>query len=96
MFLLRSNGTHDVPHLTCQPITCTLADAVVAKTIDLPGGFLPSSSPVGLDFNEWLKYQCGEGHALSGIADSSDLFTVTCLDGDHNDTLQTSAVRIRL
>ena len=36
--------------------------------------------------NEWLKYQCGEGHTLSGIPDSSDLFTVTCLDGDHTMT----------
>ena len=36
--------------------------------------------------NEWLKYQCGEGHTLSGIPDSSDLFTVTCLDVDHTMT----------
>ena len=36
--------------------------------------------------NEWLKYQCGEGHTLSGIPDSSDLFTVTCLDSDHTMT----------
>ena len=36
--------------------------------------------------NEWLEYQCGEGHTLSGIPDSSDLFTVTCLDGDHTMT----------
>ena len=39
-----------------------------------------------LGFNEWSKYQCGEGHALSGIPDSSDLLTVTCLDGDHTMT----------
>ena len=39
-----------------------------------------------LDPNEWLKYQCGEGRTLSGIPDSSDLFTVRCLDGDHTMT----------
>ena len=39
-----------------------------------------------LDPNEWLKYQCGEGHALSGIPDSSDLLTVRCFDGDHTMT----------
>ena len=36
--------------------------------------------------NEWLKYQCGDGHTLSEIPDSSDLFTVTCLHGDHTMT----------
>ena len=36
--------------------------------------------------NEWLKYQRGEGHTLSGIPDSSDLFAMTCLDGDHTMT----------
>ena len=36
--------------------------------------------------NEWSKYQCGEGHTLSVIPDSSDLFTLTCLDGDHTMT----------
>ena len=45
--------------------------------IELSGRFLPSSP------DEWMKYQCGEGHTLSGIPDSSDLFTVRCLDGDH-------------
>ena len=39
-----------------------------------------------LDPNEWLKYRCGEGRTLSGIPDSSDLFTMTCLDGDHTMT----------
>ena len=39
-----------------------------------------------LDPNEWLKYRCGEGCALSGIPDSSDLFTMTCLDGEHTMT----------
>ena len=76
----------DFPHLTCQPINCILEDALVAKTIDLSGGFLPSSSPMVLEPNEWLKYQRGEGHTLSGIPDSSDLFTVRCLDGDHTMT----------
>ena len=42
-------------------------DALVAKTIDLSGRFLPSSSPVVLGPDEWLKYQGGEGHTLSGI-----------------------------
>ena len=51
--------------------------------ISLAGGSLPSSSPVVLDPNEWMKYQYGECHTLSGIPDSSDLFTMTCLDGDH-------------
>ena len=36
--------------------------------------------------DEWLKYQCEEGHTLSGIPDSSDLFTVRCFDGDHTMT----------
>ena len=84
-FLLgcKSDGTHDVPHLTCQPINCSLEDAPTAKMIEFSGGYLPSSSPAVLSLNEWLKYQCGEGHTLSGIPDSSDLFTMTCLDGDH-------------
>ena len=87
-FLLgcKFDGTYEVPHLTCQLINCTLEDALIAKTIDLSGGFLPSSSPVVLGPDEWLKYQCGESHSLSGIPDSSDLFTVTCLDGDHTMT----------
>ena len=87
-FLLgcKFDGTYDLPHLTCQPINCTFEDALVAKTIDLSGRFLPSSSPVVLGPGEWLKYQCGEGHTLSGIPDSSDLFTTTCLDGDHTVT----------
>ena len=76
-------GAYEVPHLTCQPINCTLEDAFIAKMIDLSGGFLPSSSPVVLGPNEWLKFQCGDDHTLSEIPDSSDLFTVTCLDGDH-------------
>ena len=87
-FLLgcKFDGTYEVPHLTCQPINCTLEDALVAKTIDLSGGFLSSSSPVVLDPNERLKYQCGDGHTLFGIPESSDMFTVTCLDGDHTMT----------
>ena len=36
--------------------------------------------------DEWLKYQCEEGHTLSGIPDSFDPFTMTCLDGDHTMT----------
>ena len=36
--------------------------------------------------DEWLKYQCGVGHTLDGIPDSSDLFTVRCFDGDHTMT----------
>ena len=39
-----------------------------------------------LGSNEWLKYQYGDGHTLSGIPDSSDLFTMTCFDGDHTMT----------
>ena len=87
-FLLgcKSDGTYDVPHLTCQPINCTLDDAPTAKTIELSGGSLPSCSPAVLGPDKWLKYQCGERHTLSGIPDSSDLFTVTCLDGDHTMT----------
>ena len=87
-FLLgcESDCAYDVPHLTCQPINCTLEDAPTAKRIEFSGGYLPSSSPVVLDPNEWLKYQCGEVHTLSGIPDLSDLFSVTCLDGDHTMT----------
>ena len=39
-----------------------------------------------LGSNEWLKYQCGEGHTLFEFPGSSDLFTMTCLDGDHTMT----------
>ena len=39
-----------------------------------------------LGHNECLKCQCGQGHTLSEIPDSSDLFTMTCLDGDHTMT----------
>ena len=87
-FLLgcNSDGTYDVPHLTFLSINCIIEDAPVANTIDLSGGFLPSSSPVILGSNEWLKYLCGEGHTLSGIPNSFDLFTMTCLDGDHTMT----------
>ena len=67
-------------------INCTLEDASTSKMIEFSGGSLPSSSPVVLGPNEWLKYQCGDGHALSGILDSSDLFTVKCLDGDYTMT----------
>ena len=94
-FLLgcKSDGTYDVPHLTCQPINCTLEDAPTVKMIEFSGGSLPSSSPVALGPDEWLRYQCGEGHTLSGIPGSSDLFSVRCLGGDHTMThLQTSAV----
>ena len=62
-----SDGIYDVPHLTCQSIICFLEDALIAKTIDTSGGFLPNSSPMVLDPNEWLKYQRGEGHTLSLI-----------------------------
>ena len=79
----KSDATYDVPHFTCQPINCILEYAPTAKRIESSGGYLPNSSPVVLVHNEWLKYQCEEGHTLSGIPDSSDLFTVTCLDGDH-------------
>ena len=87
-FLLgcKLDGTYDLPHLTCQLINCILEDAPTAKTIEFSRGFLPSSSPAVLGPDEWLKYQCGEGHTLSGIPDSSDLFTVRCLDGDHTMT----------
>ena len=40
-----------------------------------------SSSPAVLGPDEWLKYQCGESHTLSGIPDSSDLFNATPLGG---------------
>ena len=82
----KSDGAYDFPHHTCQPINCTLEDAPIAKMIEFSGGFLPSSSPVVLGPNELLKYQCGECHTLSGIPDSSDLFTMTGLDGDHTMT----------
>ena len=72
--------------LQCQPIDCTLEDAPIVKMIEFSGGFLPSSSPAVLGANEWLNYQCGDGHTLSGIPDSSDLFAMTCLDGDHTMT----------
>ena len=87
-FFLRrkSDGTYDFPHLTCQPINCILEGALTAKRIDFSDGSLTSSSPVVLDPNEWLKYRCGEGHTLSGIPDSSALFTMTCIDGDHTMT----------
>ena len=90
-FLLgcKSDGTFDVPHLTCLPINCILEDALTAKMIEFSDGSLPNSSPVLLGSNEWLKYQCGEGHIFYGIPDSSDLFTAW---RSHNDTLQTSAV----
>ena len=79
-FLLgcKIHGTYDVPHLTCQPINCIFEDALIAKMIEFSGGSLGP--------NEWLKYQCGDGHTLSEIPDSSDLFIVTCLDGDHTMT----------
>ena len=87
-FLLgcKPDGTCDVPHLTCQPINCTLEDGPTAKMIEFSCEFLPSSSPVVLGSNKWLKYQCGECHTLSGIPDSSGLFTVTYLDDDHTMT----------
>ena len=87
-FLLgcKSDGTYDVPHLTCQPVNCILEDAPTARMIGFSGGSLPSSSPVVLGANEWLKYQCGESHTLSGIPDSFDLFAKTCLNGDHTMT----------
>ena len=71
-FFLRckSDGTYDVPHRTCQPINCTLEDALTAMMIEFSDGSLPNSSPVLLRSNEWLKYQCGEGHTLSGIPGS--------------------------
>ena len=81
-----SDGIYDVPHLTCQPINCILEDAPIAKMIEFSGGFLRSSSPVVRSPDEWLKYQCGEGQTLSEIPDSSDLFTMTCLDGEHTMT----------
>ena len=42
----KSDGTYDVPHLTCQPINCILEDASTAKRIEFSGGYLLSSSPV--------------------------------------------------
>ena len=87
-FLLgcNSDNTYGVPHLTCQPINCILKDALTAKRIDLSVGSLASSSPAMLGSNECMKYQHGDGHTLSGILDSSNLFTMTCLDGDHTMT----------
>ena len=87
-FLLgcKCHGTYEVPHLTCEPINCTRENTPIAKMIGFSGEFLPSSSPVVLCSNKWLKYQCGEGHTLSGIPDSFDLFTMTCFDGDHTMT----------
>ena len=87
-FFLRCklDGTYDVPQLTCQPINCTLDDAPTANMIEFSGGSLSSSSPVVLGPNEWLKYQCGDDHTLSGIPDSSDLFAMTCFDVDHTMT----------
>ena len=82
----KSDGTYDFPHLTCQSINGIFEDALTAKRIDLSDGSLPSSSPAMLGSNECMKYQHGDGHTLSGIPDSSDLFTVTCLDGDHTMT----------
>ena len=70
----KSDGTYDVPHLTCQSINCILDDAPTAKMIEFSGGSLPSSSPAMLGSNEWR------------IPDSSDLFTMACLDGDHTMT----------
>ena len=70
-FLLecKSDGTYDVPHLTCQRINCILEDAPTAKRIEFSGGSLPSSSPAVLSPNEWLNYQCGEDHTFAGIPD---------------------------
>ena len=81
-----SDGTYDAPHLTCQPINCILEDVPITKMIEFLGGSLPSSSPVILGSNEPLNYQCGECHTLSETPDSSDLFTMTCPDGDHTMT----------
>ena len=82
-FLLgcKSNGTYEVPRLTCQSISCIRDDAPTAKMIEFSGG-----STATLGSNKWLKYQYGDDHTLSGIPDSSDLFTMTCLDGDHTMT----------
>ena len=79
-FLLRCyfDGIYEVPHPTCQPISCILEDAPIAKRVDLSVGSLASSSPAMLGSNECMKYQHGDGHTLSGIPDSSDLFTMTC------------------
>ena len=82
----KSDGTYDVPHLPCQPINCILEDALTATRFDLSDGSLASSSPVVLDPNEWLTYQCGESHIFSGIPGSSDLFAMRCLDNDHTMT----------
>ena len=54
--------------------------------IEFPGRFLPSSPPAVPSPDERLKYQCGEGHRLSGTPGSSDVVSVTCLDGDHTMT----------
>ena len=82
----KSDGTYDVPHLTCQSINCILDDAPKAKRIEFSSGSLPSSSPAMLGSNEWLENQCGESPNLSGILGSSDLFAMRCLDGDHTMT----------
>ena len=86
LFGCKFDGTYDVPHLTRQPIYYIFEDASTAKRIEFSGGYLPSSSLAVPSPNEWLKYQCGESHILFEIPDSSDLFTVTCLDGDHTMT----------
>ena len=78
LFGCKSDGTSDVPHLTCQPINCILEDGPTAKMIEFSGG--------SLDPNEWLKYQFGGGHTLSGTPDPFDPFTVRCLDGGHTMT----------
>ena len=67
-------------------MSATLEDAPIVQMIEFSGRFLPSSSSAVLSPDEWLMYQCGEGHTLSGIPDSFDLFTVRCLDGDHTMT----------
>ena len=52
--MCRSDGTYDVPHLTCQSINCILDDTPTAKMIEFSGRSLLSSSPAMLGSNEWM------------------------------------------
>ena len=68
----------DVSVGMCKPLTCDLAEVSHARS----SGDLPPS-PVSLSPREWLKDQCNEGHTVSGITGTPELFTVK--GGDHKD-----------
>lgn len=78
----RADGSFDVSVVTCKPMTCDLADAPNAQIIASSSGDLPTS-PVSLGPHEWVKYQCNEGHTVSGTAGTPEVFTVKCEDGLH-------------